>query len=94
MAAIRFEQSRADSCIFRKVISVEVEMMVVGHVRDILAHVKDHTTMEWFVTQLGGRFKLKNLGDCDTAYLARCRERNSPTGSPLETPNPGCKVET
>ena len=35
---IEFEQSKADPCVFRKVDGGEVEMVVVVHVDDILAH--------------------------------------------------------
>ena len=41
MAAIGFEQAKADPCVFRKVVDGEAEMVVVVHVDDILAHAQD-----------------------------------------------------
>ena len=48
MTAIGFDQSKADPCVFRKVVDGEAEMVLVVHVDDILAHAKD---------------KLKEMGD-------------------------------
>ena len=59
MKAIGFEQSKADPCVFRKVVDGEAEMVVVVHVDDILAH----ETMDRFVLELGRKFKLKDMGD-------------------------------
>ena len=63
MTAIAFEQAKADPCVFRKVVNGEAEMMVVVHVDDILAHVKDQATMDRFAAELGQKFKLKDMGD-------------------------------
>ena len=46
MTAIGFELSKADPCVFRKVVDGEVEMAVVVHVDNILARAKDQATME------------------------------------------------
>ena len=62
MAAIRFEQAKADPCMFRKVVDGEAEMVVVVHVDDILAHAKDPATMDIFEAELGHKFKLKDMG--------------------------------
>ena len=63
MTAIRFEQVKADPCVFRKVVDGEAEMVVVVHVDDILAHAKDQATMDRFAAELGQKFKLKDMGD-------------------------------
>ena len=39
--AIGFEQSEADPCVFHKFDDGEVEMMLVVHMDDMLAHTKD-----------------------------------------------------
>ena len=47
MTAIGFEQAKADSCVFRKVVDSEAEMVVVVvPVDGILVHVKDQATMD------------------------------------------------
>ena len=63
MTAIGFEHAKADPCVFRKVVDGEAEMVVVVHVDDILACVKDQATMDRFAAELGQKFKLKNMGD-------------------------------
>ena len=55
---------------FRKVVDGEAEMVVVVHVDDILAHVKDQATMDRFAAELGQKFKLKDMGDA--GYYMRC----------------------
>ena len=63
MPAIGFEQSKVDPCVFRKIANKEAEMVVVVHVDDILTHATDQATMEKFATELGRKFKLKDMGD-------------------------------
>ena len=63
MTAIGFEQSRPNSCVFRKVVDGEDEMVVVVHVDDILTHAKDQVTTERFTGELGRKLKLKDMGD-------------------------------
>ena len=63
MTAIGFEQVKADSCVFRKVVDDEAEMVVIVHVDDILAHAKDQATMDRFAAELRQKFKLKDMGD-------------------------------
>ena len=76
MKAIGFEQSKADPCVFRKVVDGEAEMVVVVHVDDILAHAKDKETMDRFAAELGLKFKLKDMGDAK--YYMGCHiTRNS-----------------
>ena len=70
MAAIGFEQAKADLCVFRKVVDGEAEMVVVVHVDDILAHAKDKATMDRFAAELGQKFKLKDMGDAE--YYMGC----------------------
>ena len=70
MTAIRFEQGKADPCVFRKVVDGEAEMVVVVHVDDILAHTKDKATMGRFAAELGQKFKLKDMGDA--GYYMGC----------------------
>ena len=59
---IGFEQSKADTCVFRKVDDGKVEMVVIVHVDDILAQVKDQAMMERFTAELEKKFKLKDMG--------------------------------
>ena len=63
MAAIGFEQSKADLGVFRMVVNEEVKMVVTVHVDNTLTHVKDQATMEKFAAGLGGKLKLKDMGD-------------------------------
>ena len=70
MTAIGFEQTKADPCVFRKIIDKDAEIAVVMHVDDILAHAKDQATMEMFAAELGRKFKLKDMGDAK--YYMRC----------------------
>ena len=55
----RFEQPEADSRVFRKFDDGNMEIVVVVHVDDILAHAK--ATMERFTAELGGKFKVKSM---------------------------------
>ena len=70
VTAIGFEEAKADPCVFRKVVDGEAEMVVVVHVDDILAHAKDQATMDRFSAELGGKFKLKDMGDA--GYYMGC----------------------
>ena len=70
MTAIRFEQAKADPCVFRKVVDGESEMVVVVYVDDILAHAKDQGTMDRFAAELGQKFKLMDMGDA--GYYMGC----------------------
>ena len=70
MTAIRFEQAKADPCVFRKVVDGEAEMVVVLHVDNILAHAKDQATIERFAAELGQKFKLKDMSDA--GYYMGC----------------------
>ena len=70
MTAIGFEQTKADPCVFRKVVDGEVEMVVIVHVDDILAHAKGRVTMDRFAAELGQKFKLKDMGDA--GYYMGC----------------------
>ena len=80
MTAIRFEQAKADPCVFRKVVDSEAEMVVVVHVDDIYAHAEDQATMDRFAAELGQKFKLKGMGDagyymgCHTTRNRKARE--------------------
>ena len=70
VTAIGFEQAKADSCMFRKVVDGEAEMVVVVHVDDILAHAKDQATMDRFAAELGQKSKLKDMDDA--GYYMGC----------------------
>ena len=70
MAAIGFDQAKADPCVFRKVVDGEAEMVVVVHIDDILTHAKDQATMDNFAAELGQKFKLKDMGDA--GYYTGC----------------------
>ena len=70
LTAIGFEQAKADPCVFRKVVDGEARMVVIVHVDDILAHVKDQAMMDRFAAELGQKFKLKDMGDA--GYYMGC----------------------
>ena len=63
MIAIRFERTKVDPCVFRKVNDGELEIMVIVHVDNNFAHAKYQVTMERFTAELGNKLKLKNMGD-------------------------------
>ena len=63
MAAIGFEHSKADPCVFHKVVDGEVETTVVVHVDDNLSHAKYQATMESFAAKLERKSKLKDMGE-------------------------------
>ena len=67
---MRSEKSKADPCVFHKVVDGEVETVVGVHVDDILAHAKGQATMERFSVELGRKFKLKDV--CDAKYYMEC----------------------
>ena len=67
--AIGFEQSKAGSCMVSKVDGGEVEVVVVVHVDDNLAHSRGQATMERFAVELKRKFKLKDMDDDN--YYAR-----------------------
>ena len=71
MTAIGFEQaSKADPCVFRKVVDGEAEMVVVVHVDFILTHAKDQATMDRLAAEIGQKFKSKDMGDA--GYYMGC----------------------
>ena len=77
MTAIGFEQAKADTYVFRKVVDGEAEMVVVVHVDDILAHAKkDQVSMDRFAAELGQKFKLKDMGDA--GYYMGCHITRNP----------------
>ena len=49
----KFEQLEAGRCVFREFDDGEVEMVVLMHMDDILAHAQ--ATMERFAARLGGK---------------------------------------
>ena len=61
MTAIGFEHPKADTCVFRKIADKEVEMVVVVHVDDILAHAKDQATRVRLTAELGENFQEKSM---------------------------------
>ena len=61
MAAIGFEQSKTDPCVFRKIADEEVGMVVVVHVDDILAHAKDQATRVRLAAELGEKFQVRSM---------------------------------
>lgn len=60
---IGFEHSKADPCVFCKVVAGEAEIMVVEHVVGILSYAKDQVTIDRFAVELGQKFKLKDTSD-------------------------------
>ena len=80
MTAIGFEQAKTDTCVFRKVVDGEAEMVVVVHVDDILAHAKDRATMDRFATELEHKFKLKDMGNAGY-YMGLKKNQNAPRPS-------------
>ena len=63
MTAIGSEHSKADPCVLYKVADKELEMVVVVHVDDVLAHTKDQATMKRFAAELERKFKLNDMGN-------------------------------
>ena len=60
----RFEQSKADPCVLRKVVDGEAVVVIVVHVDDLLVcHPKDEEEMEQFVKDLSELFAIKDLGE-------------------------------
>ena len=59
--AIGFEQSQADPYMVHKSDDGDVEMVVIVHVDDNLAHAKDQATMERLTAELGSKFKVKSM---------------------------------
>ena len=55
----RFEQLKADPRVFCKFDDGQVEMVVVVHMDDILAHAQ--ATMDSFAAELGGKFRVKSI---------------------------------
>ncbi|CAM9472324.1 unnamed protein product [Ascophyllum nodosum] len=63
MTAIGSEHSKADPWVLYKVADKELEMVVVVHVDDVLAHTKDQATMKRFAAELERKFKLNDMGN-------------------------------
>ena len=63
ITAFRFNQLKADPYVSHKADNGELDIVVVGHVDDILAHAKDEEITERCVTELGRKIKLKDMGD-------------------------------
>ena len=61
MTTIGFEQSKADPRVFRKIADKEVEMVMVVHVDDILAHAKNQATRVRLTAGLGEKFQVKSM---------------------------------
>ena len=61
MTAIGFEQSKADPCVFRKIADREVDMVVVVHVDDILAHAKNQATRVRLTAELGEKVQVRSV---------------------------------
>ena len=70
MAAIGFEQAKADPCVFRKVVDGEAEMVVVVRVDDISCPRQRPSEMDRFAAELGHEFNLKDMGD--VGYYMGC----------------------
>ena len=52
------KQSKADTCVFRKVLEREVTLIVCVHVDDLVVTAKDKETFDAFFAQLKKEFEL------------------------------------
>ena len=57
------EQSKADPCVFRKVVDEEVTLIVCAHVDDLAVTAKDKETFDAFYTQMKEGLYANDIGD-------------------------------
>ena len=60
-----------DLCLFHKFDDGEVEMVMVVHADDIIAHANYQETMEMFAAELGRKFSLKEMVDASNTRGCR-----------------------
>ena len=60
---IGMEQSKADPCVFRKVVDREVTLIVCVHVDDLAVTARNKETLDAFYAQLKEEFPVSDMGD-------------------------------
>ena len=73
------EQSKADPCVFRKVVDGEVTLIVCVHVDDLAVTAKDKKTFDDFYAQLKEEFAVNDMSDLSW-YLGCAIERDRKEG--------------
>ena len=73
------EQSKADPCVFRKVVDEEVTLIACVHVDDLAVTAKDKKTFDGFYAQLKEEFPVSDMGDLSW-YLGYAFERDRMEG--------------
>ena len=67
------EQSKADPCVFSKVVDGEITLAVFVHVDDLAVTAKDKETFDVFYAQLKERFPVNDMGDLSLVPWVRFR---------------------
>ena len=73
------EQSKADPCVFRKVVDGEVTLIVCVHVDDLAVTAKGKKTFDAFYAQLKDEFPVNDMGNL-SRYLGCAFERDKMEG--------------
>ena len=76
---IGMDQSKADSCVFRKVVDGEVTLIACVHVDDLAVTAKDKETFDAFYAQFKEEFPVSDMGDLSW-YYGRAFERDRMEG--------------
>ena len=63
------EQSKADPCVFRKVVDGEVTLIVCVHFDDLAVVAKEKYTFDAFYAQLKDEFPVNDMGDISFGTL-------------------------
>ena len=73
------EQSKTDSCAFRKVVDGKVTCIVCAHLDDLVATAKNKETLGTFYAQLKEEFPVNEMGNLSW-YLGCAFERDKMKG--------------
>ena len=76
---IGMEQSKADPCVFRKVVDEEVTLIVCVHVDDLAVTAKSEDTFDALYAQLNEEFPVSDISD-RSRYLGCAFERDRMEG--------------
>ena len=79
LQTIGVEQSKADLCVFRKVVDREVALIVCVHVDDLEETAKEKSTFDAFYAQLKDESPVNDMGDLSW-YLGCAPERDKMEG--------------
>ena len=64
------EQSKADTCVFRKMVDGEVTLICFVHIDDLAVTAKDKEAFDVFYAQLKKEFPANNM--CDLYWFLEC----------------------